>query len=188
MRRTVVIDACCALNLVATRREIEIVTGANLILVMSEMAHGEALFMSTPPDDEGFRTREAASTDSLRRAGMLNTRALDSDALVDAFVECATFIRDADASCVALAGVLELPLVTDDRKEQALARRIFPTIEIISTLDILHEALNALDFPEPDVLRIATDLRWRGNFAPPRKDPWSEWYSDILRRAGVSFP
>jgi predicted nucleic acid-binding protein len=188
MLRPVVIDACCVLNLLATRREIELVAGAGLTLIMSEKAHAEALFLSTPPDDEGVRIREPASTSRLRDAGSLSTHAIDSDALLDAFVECARLLRDADASCVALAVVLGLPLVTDDRKEQRIARGIFPQIEVISTLDVLHEAIRALALPTPDVLQIAADLRWRGNFAPPRKDPRADWYSDLLRQAGVPFP
>ena len=188
MRRFAVIDACCALNLLATKREAEIVAGAGLDLVMSELVHGETLFLSTPPDEEGVRTREPASTDRLRQAGRLTTRAHDGDEVVDTFVECARYLRDPDASCVALAVVFKLPLVTDDGKERRIARGLFPQIEIVSTLDILQEALSTLALPESDVLRIASDLRWRGNFAPPKKDPRSEWYSDLLRRAGVPFP
>ena len=168
--------------------EVEIVAAAGLDLVMSEIVHHEALFMSTPPDDKGVRTREPASTDRLRQAGRLTTRAHDVDEVVDTFVECAAFLCDPDASCVALAVVFKLPLVTDDGKERRIARNLFPQIEIISTLEILQEALGSLALPDAEVLRIAADLRWRGNFAPPKKDPRSDWYSDLLRRAGVSFP
>ena len=188
MRRLAVIDACCVLNLIATRLEVDIVAAVGLDLVMSELANGEALFMSAPPDIDGIRTREPASTDRLRQAGRLTTRAHDGDEVVDTFVECARYLRDPDASCVALAVVFKLPLVTDDGKERRIARGLFPQIEIVSTLDILQEALSTLALPESDALRIASDLRWRGNFAPPKKDPRSEWYSDLLRRAGVPFP
>jgi hypothetical protein len=188
MRRLAVIDACCVLNLIATRREIDIVAGVGLDLVMSELANDEALFMSTPPDIDGIRTREPASTYRLRQAGRLTTRAHDSEEVVDTFVECARHLRDPDASCVALAVVFKLPLVTDDGKERRIARNLFPQIEVVSTLEILYEAVGNLALPESEVLRLATDLRWRGNFAPPKKDPRSEWYSDLLRRAGLPFP
>lgn len=188
MRRLAVIDACCALNLLATRLEVDIVAAAGLDIVMSNLVRDETLFMSTPPDDKGARRREPASTDRLRQAGRLTARAHDVDEVVDTFVECARFLRDPDASCVALAVVFKLPLVTDDGKERRIARKLFPQVEIVSTLEILQKALGALALPESDVLRIASDLRWRGNFAPPRKDPRSEWYDDLLRRAGVSFP
>jgi hypothetical protein len=185
MTRPLVIDACCTLNVLATRLEIEIVRACDVNLIISNRAHGEALFLHTEPDGDGMRVKEPASTERLRNAGRLEIRELDTDALLDAFVECASQLRDEDASCVALAGVLGLPLMTDDGKEQRVAQGVFPKIEIISTLAILHDAVNKLALPEDAQLRLAADLRWRGNFAPPRKDPLSSWYADLLRKTGV---
>src|SRR5689334_12503437 len=98
MTRAVVIDACCTLNVLATRLEVEIVSACDLQLIMSDRAHGEVLVLHTPPDDDGVRTREPASTERLRAAGHLEVRALDTDRLLDAFVECAAQLRDEDAS------------------------------------------------------------------------------------------
>ena len=86
---------------------------------------------------------------------------------------------------MALAGVLGLPLMTDDGKERRVAKDVFPKIEVISTLAVLRDAANALALSEEDLLRMATDLRWRGNFAPPRRDPLSTWYAELLRKAGL---
>jgi predicted nucleic acid-binding protein len=115
----------------------------------------------------------------------LEIRILDTPALQDAFVACAAQLRDEDASCVALAGVLGLPLMTDDGKERRVAKGIFPAIELVSTLSVLNDAVKALSLSEDSLLRVATDLQWRGNFAPPRKDPLATWYANLLRRAGV---
>ena len=185
MKRALVIDACCTLNVLATQIEIDIVRAGDLTLIISDRAHGETLFLHSPPDEEGFRLKRPASTAHLRAAGHLEIRELDTPALVDAFVECAAQLRDADASCVALAGVLDLPLMTDDGKEKRVARAAFPKIEIVSTLSILHDAARMLNLSEDDLLRLATNLRWGGNFAPPRRDPLSSWYADLLRKAGV---
>jgi hypothetical protein len=155
---------------------------------MSDRASAEILLLSTPPDLDGHRGREPATCDRLMDAGRLSTRAMDSNALVDAFVEAATHLRDADASCVALAGVLAVPLLTDDAKERRVARQLFPSIELLTTLDLLHGAVESLGLADPEVLELVVNLRWRGNFAPPTKDPRREWYSDLLRRAGVAPP
>jgi predicted nucleic acid-binding protein len=185
MTRALVMDACCTLNVLATRLEVEIVKSCDLSLLISERAHGEALFLHSSPDEDGLRTKHQASTERLRDAGYLEIRALDTTALQDAFVECAAQLRDEDASCVALAGVLGLPLMTDDGKERRVAKDIFPKIEVISTLAVLHDAAKALALSEDELLHMATDLRWRGNFAPPRRDPLSAWYAELLRKAGV---
>jgi len=185
MTRTLVIDACCTLNVLATRLDLEIVQACDLNFLISDRADGEALFLHTAPDGDGVRTKEPASTERLRDAGRLEIRSLDTPALQDAFVECAAQLRDEDASCVALAGVLGRPLMTDDGKERRVAKAIFPTIELVSTLSVLNDAEKALSLSEAALLRAATDLRWRGNFAPPRKDPLATWYANLLRRAGV---
>ena len=185
MARPLVIDACCTLNLLATRQEVELVRAGGRELIISDRAHREALFLHTPPDEEGARTRVPARTERLRAAGLLQIRALDSELLLEAFVLCASRLRDEDASCVALAGVLGVPLMTDDGKERRVALELFPEIELVSTLEVLHEAMRILNWPDEAALRMAADLRWGGNFAPPRRDPLSSWYTDLLRRAGV---
>jgi predicted PhzF superfamily epimerase YddE/YHI9 len=184
MTRELVIDACCILNVLASRIEVDIVRANDLKLIISDRAHGETLFLHSPPDDDGLRLKRPASTKHLRAAGHLEIRALDTAALVDAFIECAAQLRDADASCVALAGVLDLPLVTDDGKEKRVAQAVFPKIEILSTLSILHDTARVLNLSDDDLLRLATNLRWGGNFAPPRRDPLASWYAGLLRRAG----
>jgi len=178
-------DACCTLNVLATQLELEIAVACDFVFIISDYAHAEVLFLDSPPDDKGVRTKEPASTLALRNARRLEVRALDTTALLDAFVDCAAHLRDEDASCVALAAVLGLPLMTDDGKEQRVARTLFPSIEILSTLSVLQDAATRLNLAEKDLMRVATALRWRGNFAPPRKDPLSPWYAELLRKAGV---
>lgn len=185
MTRRFVIDACCTLNVLATQREVELVRACDLILLISDKVHREALFLHSPPDDEGARAKYPASTARLRAEGRMEIRTLDTPDLLDAFVACAAQLRDEDASCVALAGVMGLPLMTDDGKQRRVARSMFPNLELVSTLSVMSDAADAMKLTDEELLRIVTDLRWRGNFAPPRRDPCSPWYADLLRRAGV---
>lgn len=181
MPRQVVIDACCTLNLLATQRELAIVTALDLHLFDTPQVSGEPLMLWTPPDTDGQRFKEPTSTDALRAAGRLRTLVLADDNLLDAFVAAAALINDTDASCIAAAGVLGIPLVTDDRKERRIARELFPNVELISTLDIIAEADRTLSWSEVEAATIAHELRWRGNFAPPRNDPRSAWYDRLLQ-------
>jgi predicted nucleic acid-binding protein len=184
MGRTFVIDACCTLNLLATGRELDILDALDLKLLDTEFASKESLWLWTPPDEEGQRHQEPVSTTHLRRLGLLTETPLDTDELADAFVACVEHINDADASCIALARVLRLPLITDDRKERRIATKLFPELELVSTLDLFHEA--SANWTEQQRLEVAVALRWRGNFAPPRRDPRADWYGSLLRRAGLS--
>ena len=87
MTRPLVIDACCTLNVLATRLDLEIVQACDLNFLIGDRAHGEALFLHTAPDADGVRTKEPASTERLRDAGRLEIWTLDTPALQDAFVE-----------------------------------------------------------------------------------------------------
>jgi predicted nucleic acid-binding protein len=183
--KQVVIDACCTLNLLATGREIDIVRALGLLLLETPQVSREPISLSTPPDEDGVRRKEPVSCAALRAAGCLEMRALDTEALLDAFVTCAARIKDTDASCIALAGVLGIPLVTDDRKERKVARDIFPHLEVVSTLDLLHDAAAALRWSDDELVKVASSLLWRGNFAPPRRDPRADWYLALLERGGL---
>jgi predicted nucleic acid-binding protein len=179
--RQVVIDACCTLNLLATGREVAIVRGLELRMFDTPQVSREAMYLWTHPDNDGERTKESTSSAALREGGYLETRALDTDALVDAFVNAAGRIKDTDASCIALAGVLGLPLVSDDRKERRIAREIFPAVELVSTLDLLHQASLRLEWSAKELMEVAHNLRWRGNFAVPKQDPLGPWYAGLWR-------
>jgi hypothetical protein len=179
--REIVIDACCTLNLLATRHEVQIVRALELRLLDTPKTSGEPMFLWTPPNQDGDRARHSATTEALRQLGLLTTRSLDSDALVDAFVAAAARIKDTDASCIALAGVLGTPLLSDDRKARRVAVELFPTIELVSTLDILHDVSGRLSWDEDELERVAFAMRWGANFAPPRRDPRADWYAALLR-------
>src|ERR1051325_7086815 len=157
MPRTVVVDACCTLNLLATGRELELLGACDVELIISPHAHSEALLLHTPPDADGVRSKQPASTERLRAAGRLRIQPLDTEALIAAFIPCAAQLRDEDASCVALAGVLGMPLMTDDGKERRIAREQFPGIELVSTLTMLDEAVRALAMPEQELLDLVAD-------------------------------
>ncbi|WP_437489052.1 hypothetical protein WME75_09970 [Sorangium sp. So ce1014] len=187
-KKRVVIDACCTLNLLATARELEIVESLGLLLLETPQVSREPLFLTTAPDEDGVRRKEPASTGALRSAGCLETHALDTEALVDAFVTCALRIKDTDASCIALAGVMKVPLVTDDRKERNVAADIFPGIELISTLDLVHDAASSLQWSAGELVEVSSNLRWRGNFEPPKRDPRRDWYVALLERARIAPP
>lgn len=179
--RDVVIDACCTLNLLATKREVDIVRALDLRLLETPQTSGQVIYLSTPPDDDGKRGKHAASTEALRKAELLSTHPFDTDALADALVNAAAEIEDKDASCIALAGVLEAPLLCDDRKARRVAKQLFPKLVLLSTLDVLADAALRLGWERTELALVANDLMWGGNFAPPKGDPRSEWYAELIR-------
>ncbi len=183
-----VIDACCTINLLATGREVEIARSLGVTFLQSDRVSRETNFLWTPPDEENVRHRVPTSTDQLRAAGLLSIRAIDTDALTDSFVAAAGRIKDTDASCIALSGVLGIPLISDDAKQRRVATDLFPKVELVSTLEVVYDASLAMNWDDRTQIEVAVAMRWRGNFAAPRRDSHREWYISLLKRGGVEPP
>ncbi len=174
-------DACHCLNLLATGRSIELLETLNIVLVMSPQAHAEVRYLHGPPDAAGLPTLEPAPLEPLIEARRLRIQKLEGPAL-DRFPECAAHLRDADASCLALAVGSGHALATDDGKVRKIARRLFPRIELVTILQVIRRATEQLHLGEPDLMTLLHHLCWRGSFQPPRGDPDGEWYRRVLTR------
>lgn len=180
MARThLVIDACGLLNLLATGHEIEIVEALDWHLMIPAMVLDEEVkYLRTPPDKKGLRRQVPVDLGPLRKSGRLKARERDNDWLDD-FVACAELLADKDAACAALAGFSGLPLVTDDPKVKSVTRERYAAVRLISTLEFVVEAVGKLGMDEGET---AYNLRWRGNFLPPRGDANAGWFEAALRR------
>jgi predicted nucleic acid-binding protein len=176
----IVVDACTLLNVLATGRETEIASALRLHFVVGERAHDEVKTLRTLPDESGARAVVPADTSRLRAAGLLRLTTIEVIGGTDAFVNCAAHLRDEDAEAVALAVTLDLPLATDDGRERKIARQLYPQIELRSTLGLVRAFANHAGLDDVAVRELASDLRWRGNFLPPRGDPDAGWFVRAL--------
>jgi hypothetical protein len=179
----IVVDACTLLNVLATTRETEVASVLGLRFVIGERAHDEVKTLRSLPDENGLRAVVTADTSRLRAAGLLRLTTVKAIGGTDAFVNCAAHLRDEDAEAVALAVTLALPLATDDGRERKIARQLYPPIELRSTLSLVRAFANHQALDDIAVQALATDLRWRGNFLPPRNDPDAAWFAGTLGSA-----
>jgi predicted nucleic acid-binding protein len=175
-----VADACATLNLLATGRAAEILQGNECRMLEPSHVCGQIQYLWTMPDENGERSKEPISTEELRALGLLTTVELTADAERSALIEAAGHIHDCDAACIALAGMQGLPLLTDDGKERRLARMLFPSIELVGTLELIRSAGKTLNWTLDDYRRVAMMVRWRANFLPPRDAPEAGWYAGLL--------
>lgn len=76
-------------------------------------------------------------------------------------------------------------LAADDRKVRRVASELLRGLELVSTLDLVHEATRVLGWDDGQLAAVAAAMRWRGNFAPPRQDPRAAWYAGLLRGEGL---
>lgn len=177
--REAVVDACALLNVTATGEEVRISEALGLRLVVGERVRGEVVYHVGPEDAEGVPTKEPVDLSTLEGAGLLRTQ-VPGEEFDEAFIQAAEQLADLDAESVAIAATLECPLVSDDAKVRRVARSLFPEMELLSTLELIHDATPVLGFSEGQTRECLQRLRYRGNFAPPRSLPRADWYRDML--------
>ncbi len=175
-------DACVLLNLLATRRAGDLLDGLDTSLIATSLAVAQVQYLAGPPDDDGRPTREPAPLGELTGGGHLHVKAVPPSAL-DLYVRCAADLHEADASSIALAVGFGVALATDDGLERRVAAREAPELEIVGTLALLRRGSAAIGAEHDVLLKLARDLRIRGNFLPPKLDPNREWYRKLLAPA-----
>lgn len=176
-----VVDACSLLNLLATRREQDLIRALGVVLFVAPKVRAEAVYLDGPADEHGEPTREVVDLAPLEAAGLLRALELGADA-ADAFIAAATELTDNDAASVALAATRRIPLVTDDGKERRVCRQLFPHVEVVSTLSLVREATERLALDADTMRNLLRDLRLRGSFEPPRSDPNRDWFWQLHGR------
>jgi predicted nucleic acid-binding protein len=176
--KQVVIDACSALNLLATGRSVEFLRALNWsLLVLPEVRH-EAQRLRGPLDEEGQPTWSPADWASLEQAALMTLHATEppNESFIDALISAAEYLTDVDAASVALAGSLGLPLLSDDNKVRKVFQRLYPALELKATLSLIRDASNHLGLNPEALHDVLNALRWKARFAPPKQDPLREWY------------
>jgi predicted nucleic acid-binding protein len=175
-----VIDACALINLLSTGDEDRLVGALGMHLVTTSLARAEVRFRRGPPDDEGVPTQVPLDVDRLIREGSLSVRPMDG-AVRDAFVAAVSAgLRDADASVVALAGTSGTPLASDDNRVRKIAPRLYPSLQLRSTLGLVRDAYERIGVTPSDLRDFARRLSSGGNFLPPKSDEHRVWFSALL--------
>jgi predicted nucleic acid-binding protein len=176
--RQVVIDACSALNLLALSRAADFLQALDWTLLVLPEVRQETRYLRGPLDDQGQPTRIDADWSALERTGRVTAPPSEKlgDAFIEALIQAAAHLTDVDASTVALAGTLRLPLFSDDGKVRKIFRALYPALELRATLGLIRQSANELGLDAASVGGLLRTLRSKARFAPPKSDPDRDWY------------
>jgi hypothetical protein len=173
-----ILDACVLINILASVRAQEILTGSEYkfgicTVVSKESIYLRAADLNAPPD--------AVELDPFVKSKCLTVYALTGDKEQTLYVDYAADLDDGEAMTLALAFSRGFTVATDDRK----ARRIFledtvDTTRLLSTPQILKRWSSRARLTGEELKKMLLDVSRRGRFSPHSGDPEFIWWSKAV--------
>jgi hypothetical protein len=175
MAETVILDACCSLNLVATGRAGDILRQLPYRFCLSQRGRGETLYLRAPDGDE----RESVDLQPFFDDGLLTVEALAGTSEETLFVEFGAHVADGEAEAAALAVNRGYILATDDRKARRIVLERHTALRLIGTLELLHAWQEAAGPPDAIVSDALQRISVRATYRPRRTHPLWDWWNNL---------
>ena len=175
------LDASCLLNLYATGylREIAAAIDMRLQVARYVLEH-EAIYTWALSVESGHDEPVPVDISPLIADGLIHVIDLERTAEQATFVELAALVDDGEAVTGALAFHRGCAVATDDRK----ARRIFgeriPSVQLVSTLELLKLWADVGHVADTDLRTAMIAMRSGASYIPRSRDPLFEWWSAII--------
>jgi hypothetical protein len=173
MVETVILDACCTLNLCATARAQEILRDLPQRFTVGPRARGEALWLAVPDSEE----REPVDLEPLIRGGVLTEEALHGPEEEALFIEFGVSLADGEAEAAAIALSRGYTFATDDRKARRAVTERHPAVRLSATLGLLHEWQLEAQPSDSEMADALRRIAQRATYRPRRLGPLYEWWS-----------
>jgi len=170
------LDACVAINLYATRRMEEIIRVLEEPVGVVDLVRSEALHVRRGGTGDDADEREALDLGPLVDAGLL-VMVTATEAELDAFVAWTRRLDDGEALTAAVAISRGWTVATDDRKA---IRLLSGHVPLRSTLDLVKVWADRVGVGDPVVAQALHDLRERGPYLPRRDHPLKAWWDAYL--------
>ena len=172
---TIVLDACCTLNLAATGRAEEIFRELPHRFVVGRRARREAQWLAIPDSKE----REPVDLEPLIQRGVLVEESLDEQE-EGLFVGFGARLADGEAEAAALAVSRGYVLATDDRKARRVVTERHPTARLTSTLELLKDWQVTARPSDGEVADLLQRISERATYRPRRADPLYGWWKSLF--------
>jgi predicted nucleic acid-binding protein len=165
--KSLVLDACVVINLLATDLLDEILLAQGTSVLIAGQVAAEALFL-----DEADGTRNRVHPDHLPVTN------LDGDEF-DAFVTYATQLGDGEAATLAIAACRGFTAATDDRKALRLAAGAVPNVPCVDTPELIQRWVEVADPSPTQIQEALRKIEDRARYRPRKDHPlagsWRSW-------------
>jgi hypothetical protein len=176
MVETIILDACCTLNLAATNRMEEILRELPKRFAVGPRARGEAQWLANPESEE----RDPVELEPLIQRGVLFEESLLGSEEEALFIEFGAKLADGEAEAAALAVSRSFILATDDRKAGRVAAERHPTVRLTSTLELLHEWQLTAQPSDAEVADTLRRISERATYRPRHVHPLYHWWKSLI--------
>lgn len=135
---TVMLDACCLLNLSATGQIDRVLRELAMVVGAAERVTHEALFV-LPRTAGGESGRpEPVDLPGLVDRGLVTVHSIETDEEASSYVAFAADLDDGEAMTCAIAVHRRFAVATDDRKAIRILRQRAPQVSVVSTPELLR--------------------------------------------------
>jgi hypothetical protein len=176
----ILLDACCLLNLYATRRLDEILVAVQGRFAVAERVAAEALYTRRGGAGDDADEKDPVDIGPLVACGLLEVLAVEAPDEAASHVTFAAELDDGEAMTCALALHRGAVVATDDRKALRLLAAQAPRIGVRSTAQLVKEWADGGGLSAAELRTVLTDIRQRARFAPGRHDPLHSWWEAAL--------
>ena len=177
-RPVAILDACVLINLLASGRAQDIMTGSRYRFGICSVVKNESIYLratdsNAPPEE--------VKLDLHLESNSLVVYELSGDVEKELYVDFAAELDDGEAMSLALVHARGFAMASDDRK----ARRIFMEEvavpeRLLSTSQILKDWSEIVGLSPTELKQVLVDVSRRGRFFPNSGDDHFEWWSKAV--------
>ena len=179
--RLLILDASCLLNLYATGFLRHIAATLPYQFAVAEyVLEQEALYIWHPESDETHKERVTVDLSQLVSDGMIHVMRLEHYEEEVTFVDLAIAMDDGEATTGALAFHRDFSVATDDRKARRVLSEQFPTVPLVSTLELLNQWAQEESVSDVEMQAAMMRMRTGASYAPGHRDPLYEWWLQVI--------
>lgn len=171
------LDACCAINLLATGRMESVLRALPYRFAVAEhVLDTEVLHLGERDDETGENRMRSVTLKPLVEQKLLEVLRPTPGGEVETFVSLALELDDGEAVTAALSIHRGGQLATDDRKAIRVLGNVVPSLEVRRTSQLLRAWAEQGRVSGELLRQVLVDVEQKASFVPPRDDPEAEWW------------